>query len=161
MQISTVDEMLLDFRLLDVRVNGYSPREISKVFGGDFLEEALILVLFDAVVGNNDRKQNMGNLAVLKNSKTGALSFPPLFDFNLAHIESKNFFLHEVAMTLIEEGLDAKARVLLAYWEEKLARMEIAGLDVEGQVRWREARACFLENHKELARFLSTGLKIF
>ncbi|MCL2087034.1 MAG: HipA domain-containing protein [Oscillospiraceae bacterium] len=42
-------------------------------------------ILFDFVVGNDDRRRNMSNWAYYKNSNNGKCSLAPLYDFNLAH----------------------------------------------------------------------------
>ena len=165
--ITNIDEMLLDFRLLDIEVNGYSPVEISDVFGGAYLKEALEMVLFDAVVGNNDRKQNMGNIAVMKNSNTGVLTFPPLFDFNLSHIESRNYFLHDVATTLKRDGLEQRSIDQLHIWKSKIEEIRsgidrkcldiVEGTDIETEdyfPMWVEAIGYFKDNLEELLNFL-------
>lgn len=115
--ISDTDWMLITFQQLGIKADGYSPKGIASAFADNTAEKkALVQVLFDAVVGNNDRHSNMGNLAVLKNANTGEYEFPPMFDFNLAHHRQKNFYLGAVSRTIFADGLAETAINILQNW---------------------------------------------
>jgi hypothetical protein len=115
--ISDFDLMLLTYQQLGIKVNGFSPKAVASIFEDRKVEQhALIQILFDAIVGNNDRKNNMGNLAVLKNADTGEITFPPMFDFNLAHHLQKNLFLGDVARNIHADGYSEKSLEILKDW---------------------------------------------
>lgn len=116
--ISNLDWMLITYSQLGKKVNGGSPVEILSVYVNplDSIGAVLDLELFDAVIGNNDRQSNMGNLAVLKNTITGELKFPPMFDFNLAHNWQLNMYLMNTAILLHKDNLADNAIQTLIKW---------------------------------------------
>jgi len=106
--ITDTEWMLLPYSIVSDpqkhRVNGKRPSEIVSVYDDpqQFLHQALEMVLFDAIVMNQDRANNMGNLAIFKHSETGEVKFPPLFDFNLAKISPGNYGLHQFLVEVVD-----------------------------------------------------------
>lgn len=115
--ISNLNWMLITYQQMGMKVNGYSPKGVASIFFDESSEQgALIQILFDAIVSNNDRHNNMGNLAVMKNTDTGECKFPPMFDFNLAHHMQENLYLGEVSRNVHSAGLSAAAIQILKDW---------------------------------------------
>ena len=113
--------MLLDYKVLGVKVNGFSPIAINSVYGHDqHLGDILNMVLFDAVVGNTDREKNMGNLAIYKHAETGQMKLPPMFDFNLAKLQLPHYFLAPVAKQLQHDNLSQQALAILTDWQPRI-----------------------------------------
>jgi hypothetical protein len=115
--ITDLDWMLITYLQMGIKVNGYSPKAVASIYANKENEIlALKQILFDAVVGNGDRKTNMGNLAVLKHSSTGEIKFPPMFDFNLAHLEQKNYYLSDVITNIKNDDYTEHAIEFLNSW---------------------------------------------
>jgi hypothetical protein len=123
--ISDIDTMMLDFGSVFSKQleNGYSVKEVGKMYSEIGIPTAdsyvLNATLFDAVIGNRDRKFNKGNWGFYKNSITGETRLAPLFDFNLATIEP-HLEIDKRVENLADERLLEPAKTLLKSWENKI-----------------------------------------
>ncbi|MCL1881521.1 MAG: hypothetical protein FWF76_05025 [Oscillospiraceae bacterium] len=54
--------------------------------------------LFDFIVANEDRRDNMSNWGHFKHSETGTTRVAPLYDFNLAHVNANPYKWHQTAV---------------------------------------------------------------
>lgn len=90
--MSTPHRMLLDFGAIlppSSLNEGLNIAEIRALYNGVGLTEgvssyALRVILFDTIIGNQDRLKNQGNWGFFKCVDTGTVSFAPAYDFNLA-----------------------------------------------------------------------------
>ena len=77
---------------------------------GDF---HIITALFDAVVSNYDRATNLPNWGYFKSGTDGTNTHCPLYDFNLAHPEQQNMYLH-----IIKPQVTQDHKTLLKQWRQ-------------------------------------------
>jgi len=110
-----------DLSAVDVKRNGdfgYTFTSVDKVYKNLGIEgnSHIVTVLFDAVVGNHDRIKNLTNWGYFKSGVSGKNTACPMFDFNLAHADQKNMFLHIVKKQITEEH-----NALLRQWKPVVA----------------------------------------
>jgi hypothetical protein len=99
-------------------------------------------ILFDAIVVNDDRRVNMSNWGYYKDPDTGVCSPAPLYDFNLAHLDEKTWYLPNILKSLKSSDDYVKiARGYLESWEQ--------GIKDFGAEKWVEnweALACAIKH---------------
>ena len=120
-------KMLMRLQPWDLGIR--STDDISSSFGYDILavdkayrdlgienDFHITTLLFDVIVTNYDRLTNLSNWGYFKDGKTGKNTSAPLYDFNLAHPDQKNQYLH-----IIKPQLIAKHKILLRSWRNTIA----------------------------------------
>ncbi|MCL1807909.1 MAG: hypothetical protein FWG31_09440 [Oscillospiraceae bacterium] len=121
--ITNLKQMLIPFHILGESAVGYDVSSVSTVYAKygipriEAEEYVLRTVLFDAIVGNYDRYQNMSNWAIYKDSDTGANKLPPVYDFNLAHLDAPNIYLRKIVEIIFAQAFARQAKVLLNEWK--------------------------------------------
>lgn len=123
-------QMLMNLSYYGKKPNGYNPREVAEDLTdcgvtGACLDWALKTVLFDMVVGNNDRYTNYSNWGFYKSSDTGKCTLAPLFDFNLAHTEQPNQYLTYISKNLKENELLNDAYKILSGWNDRVKVFDV------------------------------------
>lgn len=110
LQVSSMSKVPADF--------GYSFSAVDTVYKrlgitGHF---HIVNVIFDAIVSNYDRLQNLSNWGYFKSGIDGKNVHCPMYDFNLAHPYQRNMYLH-----IVKEQLTQEHKVWLKRWRPVVA----------------------------------------
>ena len=117
--MTSLNRSLIQFDQLGIAPNGYDPTSVAEAYRtagvqADVTKIALTQVMFDAVVGNMDRKSNNSNWGIFLDNTTGVRTPSWLYDFNWANITTATpQMIEEVAMHIKNAGLADTAKVLL------------------------------------------------
>lgn len=92
--ITNINRSMIQLDQLGIGVNGYNIASIVEAYYRAGVEEevesiALTQILFDAVIGNIDRKSNNSNWAIFLNHETGKRTPGWLYDFNWANLSTE------------------------------------------------------------------------
>jgi len=87
---------MIQFDQLGIRVNGYDPVAMMECYrqagekNKDTWKTITHYIVFDAIVGNTDRRLNAGNWAIIMDNKTGYRQISGIYDLNRASLINKN-----------------------------------------------------------------------
>jgi len=110
--ITNTDRSMVQFDQLGISVNGYDPVAVAEAYKKagvieDVLKISLSQILFDVVVGNNDRQNNNSNWAVFMDNTTGKRKPSWMYDFNWANLVTKdNKMLTQVIANVKRTGFE-------------------------------------------------------
>lgn len=118
--ITSPKKSLIHFDQMGIMCKGTDPQSVIQAYKqagvkARTTQTALVQVLFDAVVGNLDRETNTSNWGILMDTRTGARTPSPLYDFNLANLYAPAIHqLSHVAGFIRKAGFIAQSLRLLS-----------------------------------------------
>lgn len=141
--MTNVNRSLIQFDQLGIWVDGYDPASVAggyKQAGvlGDTMTIALLQVIFDAIVGNIDRRHNNSNWGIFMDNNTGKRDPSWMYDFNWANLSGSSLEqvvavavnikkaggkVEKVAATQAEHIKGVCAELGLTVWEDNARQL--------------------------------------
>ena len=123
--LSSPQRMLLDFgsvlprnSLKDGYIFEYVQALYTQVGFSCVHDYIMRVILFDAIIGNEDRRHNQGNWGFFKSTADGSVCLAPAYDFNLAYsMPVDAALLQERIKGIVSAGKAIQALDALQAWE--------------------------------------------
>lgn len=127
--MTNINRSMLQFDQLGAWVNGHDPISVAAGYAkagvtADVIATALLQVVFDAIVGNLDRKDNMSNWAIFMDNETGVREPSWMYDFNWAALDGQN---PELIYTVAANIKKAGAQITNIALEQALHIRDVCG----------------------------------